>query len=92
MSDWNDTVAAMDAAIFNTFGETATIAGTETTVIQDNERDELGIMISNGLRLSVPMDNNVIPKKGDEVIYKGKRRVILEPPEYRDGIILFSIK
>jgi hypothetical protein len=92
MPDWNETVAAMDAAIFNEFGDTAVIDGNSVEVIRDDELDQFGAMAGNNIRLAVSQSSNVTVKKGDAVTFNSKEYHVLDVPDKSDGLIRFYIR
>ncbi len=85
-------MAAMDAAIFNEFGDTATINGKSTEVIRDDELDQFDAMAGNNIRLAVSQSSNVVIKKGDAVTYNDKEYRVIDVPDKSDGLIRFYIR
>ncbi|EMK3400822.1 sugar transporter [Vibrio parahaemolyticus] len=91
MSSWGSAVSEMDAAIFGTFGEEATVAGKPVKVIPETGQDRFGMMAANVTRLSISSTSGISVRKGDQVIYKGRRRVVADVPEPHDGLISFDL-
>ncbi|HCH5589220.1 TPA: sugar transporter [Vibrio parahaemolyticus] len=92
MSNWSQSVAEMDAALFGAFGESAVIAGQSAEVVPDTSQDQFGMMAANVTRLSISSSSGVKVRKGDKVTYKGRSHVIADVPEYHDGLISFDLK
>jgi hypothetical protein len=92
MSTWNTKVSAMDAVIFNQFGETASINGTLFDVIRDDELDQFDAMAGNNIRLAVSQTSNVTVKKGDAVIFDAKEYRVIDTPDKSDGLLRFYIR
>jgi translation elongation factor EF-1alpha len=92
MSRWTNKVAAMDAAIFNEFGDTAVINGNSVEVIKDDELDQFDAMAGNNIRLAVSQASNISVKKGDAVTYNDKDYRVVDVPDKSDGLIRFYIR
>ncbi len=92
MSNWSQSVAEMDAALFSAFGESATIAGQSAKVVPNTSQDQFGTMAANVTRLSISGSSGVKVRKGDKVTYKGRSHVVADVPEYHDGLISFDLK
>ncbi|EHK9084583.1 sugar transporter [Vibrio parahaemolyticus] len=92
MSDWSQSVAEMDAALFGAFGESAVIAGQPAQVVPNTSQDQFGMMVANVTRLSISGSSGVKVRKGDKVTYKNRNHVVADVPEYHDGLISFDLK
>lgn len=92
MSDWSQLVADMDATLFDTFGESAVIAGQSAKVVPDTSQDQFGMMAANVTRLAIAGSSGVKVRKGDKVTYKSRSYVVADVPEFRDGLISFDLK
>ncbi len=92
MSNWSQSVAEMDAALFGAFGESAVIAGQPVSVIPETAQDQFGVMAANVTRLSITSSSGVKVRKGDKVTYKNRPHVVADVPEYHDGLISFDLK
>ncbi|WP_119299410.1 sugar transporter [Vibrio cholerae] len=92
MSNWANAVAEMDSALFGEFGEPAVIAGQPATVMPTTSQDQFGMMVANVTRLSITSSSGVKVRKGDKVSYKGRNHVVVDVPEYHDGLISFDIQ
>lgn len=92
MSNWADSLAAMDEALFSEFGTSAEIAGQTVNVVRDDEHEQYGAMAGNFIYLSLPKSSGVRPRKGDAVTYNKRRYVISDVPIYRDELITIGLK